>query len=399
MPTAMKNFFPKLLTMLVTLTMIACQSSKEGPQDTSEQADSIPFKLNYDAIADMIIKRAALQQGERVILVATPDTFDTLTSLLKEKIIKTKAEFLGVFSVTEEKPDHWQTKFTKEAPSRSEGFAQYLMSVDLGIMLPGTDTTHMPYDAMQDVLRSGHGRTIHFHWAGAYQMNGSLKSRTQYVDEVYQTALLKTDYDALSRIQMEFENTARKNKIRITTPLGTDIQFMIGNRPVTRQDGNASKARSETARNFIDREIELPAGAVRVAPLEESVEGKIAFPPMIWNGVVVNGLIMEFNRGQVTSINATEGLDAVKNELQQAGPEASSFRELAVGFNPLLAIPQIGPQWIPYYGYGAGVIRLSLGDNSELGGKVGGGYVRWNFFVDATLQVGDEIWIQDGRLK
>ena len=70
-----------------------------------------------------------------------------------------------------------------------------------------------------------------------------------------------------------------------------------------------------------------------------------------------------------------------------------------MGFNPLLAIPQIGPQWIPYYGYGAGVIRLSLGDNSELGGKVGGGYVRWNFFVDATLQVGDEIWIQDGRLK
>jgi hypothetical protein len=44
------------------------------------------------------------------------------------------------------------------------------------------------------------------------------------------------------------------------------------------------------------------------------------------------------------------------------------------------------------------VVRLSLGDNSELGGRVGGGYVRWNFFVDATVRVGDQVWVEDGRL-
>ena len=54
--------------------------------------------------------------------------------------------------------------------------------------------------------------------------------------------------------------------------------------------------------------------------------------------------------------------------------------------------------WIPYYGYGAGVVRLSLGDNSELGGNVTGGYVRWNFFVDTTVTVGDEVWVRDGKL-
>ena len=30
--------------------------------------------------------------------------------------------------------------------------------------------------------------------------------------------------------------------------------------------------------------------------------------------------------------------------------------------------------WIPYYGYGACVERLYLGDYTELGGKVEGGY-------------------------
>jgi hypothetical protein len=70
---------------------------------------------------------------------------------------------------------------------------------------------------------------------------------------------------------------------------------------------------------------------------------------------------------------------------------------VALGFHPLLAVPEENP-WIPYYGYGAGVVRLSLGDNSELGGRVTGGYVRWNFFVDTTLTVAGEVWVRDGTL-
>ncbi|MGH7710458.1 MAG: hypothetical protein ACREOG_04200, partial [Gemmatimonadaceae bacterium] len=88
---------------------------------------------------------------------------------------------------------------------------------------------------------------------------------------------------------------------------------------------------------------------------------------------------------------------AVERELQTAGPPGRAFREFALGFNPLLAIATAGERWIPYYGYGAGVVRLSLGDNTELGGKVSGGYVRWNFFVDATVTVGREEWVRDGK--
>jgi hypothetical protein len=84
--------------------------------------------------------------------------------------------------------------------------------------------------------------------------------------------------------------------------------------------------------------------------------------------------------------------------LSQAGDGSRSFREFALGFNPLLAIPDTGERWIPYYGYGAGVVRLSLGDNSELGGKVTGGSVRWNFFTDATVMVGNDTWVRAGKL-
>ena len=81
----------------------------------------------------------------------------------------------------------------------------------------------------------------------------------------------------------------------------------------------------------------------------------------------------------------------------RAGAAGRRFREFALGFNPMLAVPDRRP-WIPYYGYGAGVVRLSLGDNTELGGTISGGYVRWNFFTDVTVAAGDTVWVRDGKL-
>ena len=221
---------------------------------------------------------------------------------------------------------------------------------------------------------------------------------TTDIDAFYQRVLATTDYDALSQAQSRFEAAMRGSDVRVTTPAGTDIVFRIGDRPVTRQDGDASADRAQSALNLIAREVELPAGAIRVAPLEESVRGRIAFPPSVWAGEPVEGLVLSFEEGRVVDAQATTGLTAVVAEMEQAGPAGQAFREFALGFNPLLAIPTSGEPWIPYYGYGAGVVRLSLGDNTELGGAVGGGYVRWNFFTDATVEVNGEVWVEGGRL-
>jgi hypothetical protein len=189
----------------------------------------------------------------------------------------------------------------------------------------------------------------------------------------------------------------RDAEVRVTSPGGTDLRFRIGDRPVNVQDGDASASRAARGRTLIDREIELPAGAIRVAPIEESVEGVVAFPPSQWNHRPVEGLRLRFARGQVVEVTATAGREAVDAEMRRGGAAGRAFREFALGFNPLLAVPEVGP-WIPYYGYGAGVVRLSLGDNAELGGAGGGGYVRWNFFTDTTVSVGSAVWVRDGRL-
>jgi hypothetical protein len=267
-------------------------------------------------------------------------------------------------------------------------------------MMPGATPAHPAYAALQDLLRDGHGRTVHFHWVengSAFPMPGQPLPSRAAIDAVYQRALLQTDYAALTRVLQRFEQALRGGDVHVTSPGGTNLRFRVGARVVNLQDGDASAARAARGQVLIDREIELPAGVARVAPLEESVEGTIAFPPSQWDARPVEGLRLHFERGRVVHVDATSGRDAVEREMQSAGDGGRRFREFALGFNPLLTVPERTP-WIPYYGYGAGVVRLSLGDNSELGGMVGGGYVRWNFFTDLTVTVNGQAWVTDGRL-
>ena len=267
--------------------------------------------------------------------------------------------------------------------------------VDAAIMMPGATTAHPAYLAMQDWLKDDltehrGRRTIHFHWienGSAYQLPGQPLPPRYAIDALYQRALLETDYKALAERERSFAQALRTGEVHLSSPSGTDLRFRVGDRPINLQDGDASQARVARGQVLIDKEIELPAGVVRVAPVEESVDGIVAFPQSQWDGRSVEGLRLRFARGKVVEISASRGKEAVEAEMQKAGDAGRAFREFALGLNPLLAVPARG-SWIPYYGYGAGVVRLSLGDNSELGGAVSGGYVRWNFFTDLTVTIG-----------
>lgn len=378
-------------TLIISLCLLSCQQKEESKNQTKSFPD-------WKAIASKLMERSGLVKGEKVLLMAQPGSFDPLVPLLAEKINNTGAIYLGTISVNSfSNPAAWKTDFVNQAKGKSKKeLVNHLMQVDLGIMLPGANPVHFEYAAMQDVLKRNKGRTIHFHWSGAYDLSGEPLEIDSTINEYYQKVFLNTDYLKLGRLQRRFEDAIRNEWVTVTTPIGTNIKFKIGNRPVTKQDGDASSKREQLL-NLIDREIELPAGAIRVAPEEDTVEGAIAFPNSIWNGQKVEGLLLTFSSGKVVNINASLGLEAVKKELDAAGDAGYSFREFALGFNPLLVIPKDNP-WIPYYGYGAGVVRLSLGDNSELGGNVEGGYVRWNFFTDATVLVGREIWVKKGKI-
>ncbi|NNE99088.1 MAG: aminopeptidase [Pyrinomonadaceae bacterium] len=393
----MNSFSLQILIFGVFILLCSCTSdipaADKGYTDGQKRQT-----LDFDKISKLLLERMNLQKGEKVLLVARPGRFDPLIPLLKSGIEKAGAFYLGTLSVSASQPAVWNTDFVLGAKGLDdEKLQKYLKAIDLGVMLPGPTPGDKIYQLIQDNLNDNVGRTIHFHWSGAYRLDGSPMTVDAKVDNFYQMALLSTDYDALAASQAKLESAMRGKTIRVTSPAGTDISFSIGDRPVTKQNGDASKANTDKGRNLIDREIELPAGAIRVAPIEESVNGVVVFPDGRWDGNAVKGLTLKFRKGKVVSIEAKEGAQHAKNEIARAGEAGKSFREFALGVNPALAIPVADP-WIPYYGYGAGIVRLSLGNNLELGGKVGGNYVRWNFFVDTSVEIGSEMWVKNGKL-
>ena len=360
------------------------------------------FTMEWEGIAAHIVGRLDLQPGERFLAVAHPGLFDELIPHIRYEVMKAGGVDLGVIDVLGEPvPAAWSESVLRDGGEAARSaLAEMLKDVDASIMLPGTNPEHPVYSALQDVLRAGSGRTIHFHWlqnGSVFPLPGQPLPSVHAMEATYQRALLGADYDALAAHQRRFERAMRGGEVWVTSPSGTDIRFRIGDRPVNIQDGDASAARAESGVVLIDREIELPAGAVRVAPLERSVSGTVAFPPSQWSGKAVTGLVLTFEAGNVVAISAESGQEAVEAEMAGAGPSARAFREFALGFHPLLVVPEDNP-WIPYYGYGAGVVRLSLGDNSELGGDVHGGYVRWNFFADTTVTIDGDVWVSDGKL-
>jgi leucyl aminopeptidase (aminopeptidase T) len=363
--------------------------------------------LDHSAIAKRLVQQLALKPGERVMSIAHPGTFEDLVPYIRYEVIRAGGIDLGVVEVLREPvPQAFDPQvMAKGARDARAQYKNMFRDVDAAIMMPGATTAHPAYLAMQDWLKDDltehrGRRTIHFHWVennSAYELAGQPLPPRVEIDRVYQRALLETDYAALATAQQKFANALRSGEVHITSPSGTDLRFLVGDRPINLQDGDASQSRAAKGVVLIDHEIELPAGVVRVAPIEESVSGVIAFPPSQWDGRPVEGLKLGFTAGKVTTVTATRGVDAVNAEMKQAGNAGRAFREFALGFNPLLAVPERSP-WIPYYGYGAGVVRLSLGDNTELGGKVGGGYVRWNFFTDLTVTIGGTTWIRDGKM-
>jgi hypothetical protein len=357
--------------------------------------------FDYPALARRIVQQLALVPGERVMSIAHPGLFEDLMPHIRYEVIRAGGIDLGVVEVLRA-PVPASFDGSLLAKGNLEARAHYkamFRDVDAAIMMPGATTADPAYLAMQDWLkddlteRRGR-RTIHFHWVengSAYAIPGQPLPLRSAIDGAYQRALLWTDYAALAARQRAFADALRTGEVHLTSPSGTDLRFRVGDRPVNLQDGDASRERAARGRVLVDKEVELPAGVVRVAPLEESVTGVIAFPSSQWDGRPVEGLKLRFARGRVVDITAAAGKEAVETEMAHAGDAGRAFREFALGLNPLLAVPERGP-WIPYYGYGSGVVRLSLGDNTELGGAVGGGYVRWNFFTDVSVIIGARDW-------
>jgi hypothetical protein len=336
---------------------------------------------SYEAMARHIVRSLRPAKGERVILRYDPKTLPEIEVVTRRLFQETGAD-------------------VRSLPyGPAPGFEQELNRTDIYVWLPAGPDAATPADQanlLAGWLDSGRGRQVHFHWGdGTRNADGLGGEHTSAYDRVYLDAL-DIDYDALDRAMELAIEKLRSGEVRVTTPAGTDIRFRVGDRPFCKQNGDASKARMATARVRIDREIELPAGALRVAPVEDSVNGVMVIPAARIGASEARGIRLEFEKGLLTRASAASSEPELMRYLD-SGPGLKLFREFAIGFNPRLLTPP-GERYVAYYGYGAGAVRLGLGDNSELGGNARGFPIRWLFFMDATVRAGGDRLVEGGRL-
>ncbi|MCH7986559.1 MAG: aminopeptidase [Acidobacteria bacterium] len=363
---------------LLVLAAIGFACTRE-PATATETAAQLP----YEAMAARMVAALQPEPGERVLLRYDPELMHKLLDETRKQLEAAGAQVSSL------------------PYGEAEDFEQRLSQTDAYIWLPVADqftsTPPEQAEALGRWLDEGRGRQIHFHWgSGTFGLDGVPGTHSAAYDRVYAEAL-EIDYQALDQQMEAAIAKLRAGEVRVTTPAGTDVRFRVGERPFTKQNGDASRAAMQSAVVRIQREIELPAGALRVAPLEETVEGTIVIPWARAGAAVVRGIRLQFERGVITRATAEEN-EAALREFLDSGSALKHFREFALGFNPKLVTPE-DERWIAYYGYGAGVVRLSLGNNAELGGAVRGGGVWWFFFPDATVRVGEEVLVEAGQLK
>jgi hypothetical protein len=340
-------------------------------------------KLPYEDMAKRAVATISPASGERVLIRVDPGTMPEF-----EPVLRTAFERAGA---------RVQTVRGGDVPD----FEKRLADTDVYVWMPGGSaiTSQEQSAALRRwVDQGGPRRELHFHWSeGTLTLEQMPAPQTPEMDRLYADAL-EIDYAALDRTQDAAIALLRSGDIQVTTPGGTRITFRTGPRPFNKQNGNGSRQRMARARMRIDRHIELPAGIIRVAPLETTINGVVVLPSMrVGTGPPAKNVRLQFAAGKVVKVDAGERTGDVEQALKSQ-PALAHFRELGIGMNPKLAL-EPGATVVPYYAYGAGMVRLSLGDNEELGGAVRGQGVMWNFFPDATVTVGSRVLVKTGTLR
>lgn len=254
----------------------------------------------------------------------------------------------------------------------------------------------------EHLLAASRARGIHFHWIMPLEGHGAEEVAT--LSRMYERAIVETDYPALSREQDRLIAALRGRSIRLRDARGTDLRLRVPDDAwFHKNDGDMSPARAAAGRSARDREMEFPSGALRFIPDVASAEGKLIVatpvPRTAASPPEADVITLEFEGGRVVRRHAARDDAAFARMWTGFGGDIDKVGEIVIGTNPLLA-GTLPSGALPYYGYGEGHVRVSMGDNWESGGanRSPSGRPLWLFLDNPTVESAGGVLVKDGRL-
>lgn len=252
-----------------------------------------------------------IQPGERVLLI-TDEALHAEQQLLAETI-----EAIGPARLV-----RW-TLPEKERPLQiaPPDILEYMRTFDAGIQfLASTTVAEQPY-RLSLVKAAAEGGRIRF-GAG---LN---------IDQAIFTHELSTDYEQVAAITHKLYNRLQgKSRVRLTSPLGSDLEMDIGGRQVAVDPGVIRKPGYNN----------LPAGECYVAPIETSANGILVIDKSFPGILIKEPVRLTFEKGRVVDIaGGSEARELTRlieeGESKPNGEGCCTIAELGIGTNPAARI-------------------------------------------------------------
>jgi hypothetical protein len=313
--------------------------------------------IDYAALADITVHRAwQLAPGERVVMFWNRESDRGMAEALRAAITRT-----GALVEEIEAPTTALVRGLSGAQraARNRRWAAVFARSQAAIWLPS------PLDAVDDqpfehLVDGSSVRSIHFHWFLPPESGDVALVEAMYAEAI------AVPPDAIAARIAAVETAIRGRTVHVTAPNGTDITFTIPKDAwVHRNTGSASREKVSGARSVRDREEELPASVLRTTDLRDMDGTFVGYASFDTRSPLLRAT---FAHSRIIRLESARDGDDLLARWRVATGDKDVPGEFVVSTNPELAAV-LPSGFMPYYGYGAGVVRLAVGDNWESGGK------------------------------
>jgi hypothetical protein len=350
-------------------------------------AQSPGSAVNYAHLADLVVNRAwKLAPGERVILFRDAARDPGMAAPLRAAIVKAGG-VVEEIAAPDSRADAGLTP--RQRADRFDHWKILFKHSQAAIWLP-SDLTAVDEQPFEHLVEASKVRSIHFHWFLPPDAPD-----IPVIETMYQRAIEIEPAEIARRIAV-IEKGIRGATVRVTAPNGTDFTCKIPqNAHMHRNTGEATKEKVRDARSVRDREEELPASVLRTTEIEEAQGTFIGYISFDARSGLVRATLKD---GKVIALESLHGADAQVESWRKATGAKDRPGEFVISTNPALAAV-LPSGYMPYYGYGAGVVRLAIGDNWESGGTNRSSNGEFLLFLPgATLTAGTKTLITAGAL-
>ena len=356
------------------------------------------YQPDWPAIASSMVQRSlALAPGERVLISYDAARDPALLAALRTEILRAGGIVSGEIawpSAADAKllaaltPDQKRQRAELENKTYRELFAHS----DVYLWLHSSNAEELVPRQFEHLVAESKVRAIHSHW-----FEPADPVERDAVRRMYERAIQR-DPASIEALLAPLDAALRGSRVRVTSPLGTDLTFRIpADAWIHHNTGEATLRKVAGARSTRDREEELPAGVLRTTQVVGASGTLVVNDP---EGAKDDLVTLTFRDGRIVKV-ATRGPggEAFGKWYESVTGDRDKISELVIGTNPDL-VPIQPSGFMPYYGYGAGVIRVSIGENWESGGslRTSDNNEIWLFITDGTLTAGKKRLIENGKL-